>query len=48
METDKLTDLEMAEYYKARLKAKTGYLVVLSVLMFVLGFVAARFFYLMP
>lgn len=35
---DKLTDFERAEYYKARLKAKTGFIVVLATLMFLLGF----------
>lgn len=46
MEQDKLTDFERAEYYKARLKAKTGYAYIIAVLMFAIGFAVARALYL--
>lgn len=46
MEQDKLTDFERAEYYKARLKTKTGYTVVIGILMFALGFAVARAIYI--
>ena len=48
METDKLSDFEKIEYYRARLKAKTGFTVVMSILMFFLGFAVARAIYLLP
>ena len=45
MEEDKLTDFERAEYYKTRLKSKNTFVIVFSILMFVLGFVVARAVY---
>lgn len=45
MNEDKLTYFERAEYYKARLKTKTSYTVIIGMLMFTLGFAAARAYY---
>lgn len=46
MQEDKLTDFEQAEYFKARLKSKKSFLVIMFILFFVLGFAVARAYYL--
>jgi len=46
MLNDKLSEFEQIEYYKTRLKSKTGFTFVIAVLMFILGFLVARYIYL--
>jgi hypothetical protein len=45
MKNDKLTEFEQIEFYKKRLKGKTGFTIVVAVLMFLIGFLVAKFIY---
>lgn len=46
MNKDKLSDIEKIQYYKDRLKGRTGFWIAVSILMFIAGFLAARTYYL--
>lgn len=46
MTKDKLTEFEQIEFYKKRLKGKTGFTIVMGILMFIIGFLVARLIYL--
>jgi len=46
MTKDKLSEFEQIEYYRKRLKGKTGFAFIMCVLMFIIGFMVARLIYL--
>ena len=46
LQEDKLADFERAEYYKSRLKSKFAYTIIIGILMFCIGYLLARFIYL--
>lgn len=46
MTKDNLNEFEQIEYLRKRLKGKTGFTFVVAILMFVLGFLVARFIHL--
>ena len=46
MEEDKITDFERAEIFKVRLKSQYSFIKIIGILMFILGFMVAKAFYL--